>query len=158
MPKNLKGGNKAKSQKNSNGPIKNREIPVPETDDDSHVAIITKVLGYGKYFCQIVNEEGTQPVVYNANLSKGVKNNYGRGTIISCGTYVLISIREFQKNKPDIIFVYRDSELGYLINNNYVLIDKTNSVTDDIDFSEVVDNNQPGTEPGNTDGIDFSTI
>jgi len=158
MPKNLKGGNKTKSQKNSSGPIKNREIPVPEEGDDSHVAIITKVQGDGRYLSQIVNGEGTQPVVYPVNLSKGVKNKYGRGIIISCGTYILISIREFQKDKADIIFVYRDSELGYLINNNYVLIDKTNTVSDDIDFTEVIDNNQPGTEPDNSDGIDFSNI
>jgi hypothetical protein len=158
MPKNLKGGNKAKSQKNSSGPVKNREIPVPETDDDSHVAIITKVQGDGRYLSQIVNGEGTQPVVYPVNLSKGTKNKYGRGIIISCGTYVLISIREFQKDKADIIFVYRDSELGYLINNNYVVIDKTNNVTDDIEFSEFISNNQSSTELDNTDGIDFSAI
>ena len=158
MPKNLKGGNKAKSQKNSSGPVKNREVPVPELDDDSHVAIITKVQGDGRYLSQIVNGEGTQPVVYPVNLSKGVKNRYGRGIIISCGTYILISIREFQKDKADIIFVYRDSELGYLINNNYVLIDKTNSSTDDIEFSEFTANNQSGTQSDNTDGIDFSVI
>jgi len=158
MPKNLKGGNKAKSQKNSSGSVKNREVPVPELDDDSHVAIITKVQGDGRYLSQIVNGEGTQPVVYPVNLSKGVKNRYGRGIIISCGTYILISIREFQKNKADIIFVYRDSELGYLINNNYVLIDKTNSATDDIEFSEFTPNNQSGTQSDNTDGIDFSAI
>ena len=158
MPKNLKGGNKAKSQKNSNGPIKNREIPVPETDDDSHVAIITKVQGDGRYLSQIVNGEGTQPVVYPVNLSKGVKNKYGRGVIISCGTYILISIREFQKDKADIIFVYRDSELGYLINNNYVVFDKTNNDKDDIEFLEFTPNNQSSTEHDNIDGIDFSAI
>jgi hypothetical protein len=153
MPKNLKGGNKAKSQKNSSGPVKNREIPVPETDDDSHIAIITKVQGDGRYLCQIVNEQGTQPTTYPVNLSKGVKNKYGRGTIISNESYVLISIREFQKDKGDIIFVYRDSEISYLINNNYIIIDKTKNPEDEIEFIELAPNGE-----STIDGVDFSNI
>jgi hypothetical protein len=160
MPKNLKGGNKAKSQKNSSGPIKNRDIPVPESEDNSHVAIITKVQGDSRYLCQIVNSDGIQPDIYPINLSKGTKNKYGRGIIISCGTYVLISIREFQKDKGDIIFVYRDSELNYLINNNYIVIDKTNTALHEVEFSEYTSNNQESCvqSDDNLDGIEFSTI
>jgi hypothetical protein len=54
MPKNVKGGNKTKSQKNSSGPAKNREIAVPETSDDSHVASITKVNGDSRYTVDIL--------------------------------------------------------------------------------------------------------
>jgi len=122
MPKNIKGGNKAKSQKNSSGQVKNRDIPTPEESDDSHVAIITKVQGDGRYLCQIIDKDGTQPEIYPINLSKGVKNKYARGIIITVGTYVLIAIREFQKDKGDIIFVYRDSELSYLIENEYIIL------------------------------------
>ena len=122
MPRNIKGGNKAKSQKNSSGPTKHREIPIPEESDDSHVAVITKVQGDGRYLCQIINKEGLQPEIYPANLSKGVKNKYARGIIMTLGTYILISIREFQKDKSDIIFVYRDSEISYLIENEYIAV------------------------------------
>ena len=143
MPKNTKGGNKAKSQKNSSGPKKNRDIPFPEEDDDSHVAIVTKVQGDGRYLCQIVDTCGTQPQVYPVNLSKGVKFRYAKGIIISIGTYILISIREFQKDKGDIIFVYNDSEKTYLVDNNYIQINNLETQEEDgIQFSDVVENKE----------------
>ena len=141
MPKNTKGGNKAKSQKNSSGPKKKRDIPFPEEDDDSHVAIVTKVQGDGRYLCQIVDLCGTQPQVYPVNLSAGVKFKYAKGIIISIGTYILMSIREFQKDKGDIIFVYNDSEKTYLVDNNYIQITNLETQEDEgIQFSDVVEN------------------
>jgi len=150
MPKNTTGGNKAKSKKNSSGIVKNRDIEIPMTDDDSHVAIITKILGDARFHCQIVNSEGTLPETYLVNLSKGTKNKYGRGIIIAVGSYVLIAIREFQKDKADIIFVYRDSEIDYLKNNNYIIIDKVNNATDDIEFLDF--------KPDESKPIDFTNI
>jgi translation initiation factor IF-1 len=158
MPKNLKGGNKTKSQKNSSGPIKNREIAFPETYDNSHVAIITKVQGDARYLCVIVNTEGMQNTEYSVKLTRGIKNKYGRGSIVLSGTYVLISIREFQKDKADIIFVYRDSELSNLINNNFIVINKTNNILDDIEFSEFTNNNEICTKNENIDGITITSI
>ena len=133
MPKNTKGGKKTKSLKNSDVVYKNREIPVPQLDDDSHVAIITKVQGDGRYLCQIVTKDGIHPNVYPVNLSKGVKNKYAKNIIIGISTHILISIREFQKDKGDIIFVYKDSELGYLIECEYISIIKK-----DINNNEIV--------------------
>jgi len=122
MPKNIKGGKKAKSLKNSSGETKHRDIPFPEESDDSHVAIITAVNGDGRYLCQIINIDGLQPQVYPVNLSRGVKQKHAKGIIIVKGTYVLMAIREFQKDKGDIIFVYRDSEISHLVDDNYICI------------------------------------
>ena len=132
MPKNIKGGNKAKSLKNSSGVVKNRDIPIPEEADDSHIAIITKVNGDGRYLCQVIDKTGVQPEVYPVNLSKGVKDKYAKQIIITVGTYILISIREFQKDKGDIIFVYRDSEISYLIDNDFITIVNKDNKEDDI--------------------------
>lgn len=137
MPKNIKGGNKTKSQKNSSGSTKNRDIPVPEEQDDSHVAIITKVQGDGRYLCKIIDENGLKPKEYPVNLSKGVKNRYARGIIIGLDSYILISLREFQKDKGDIIFVYKDSEIGYLIDNEYILIKSNVNNSEEIQFVDV---------------------
>jgi hypothetical protein len=140
MPKNTKGGNKAKSQKNSSGPKKKRDIPFPEEEDDSHIAIITKVQGDGRYLCQIVDTTGIQPQVYPINLSSGVKYKYSKGIIISIGTYVLMSIRNFQKDKGDIIFVYNDSEVVNLVDNNYMQIINAETQEDEgIQFSDVIE-------------------
>jgi hypothetical protein len=142
MPRNLKGGNKAKSQKNSSCPTKERDIALPDSSDDSHIAIITKVNGDFRYLCKIVNRDGIQPDEYLANLSNGVRRNFARGIYIGCGTYILISIREYQKNKVDVIFVYKDSEVNQLINNNLISVNKiSNNIDTDIEFSEYIDNN-----------------
>jgi initiation factor 1A len=145
MPKNTKGGKKAKSMKNSSVPTKAREIPVPEQEDDSHVAVITKVYGDGRYLCQIINNTGVIPGDYQINLSSGVKRKYARGIIMNAGTYVLMSLRDFQKDKGDIIFVYKDSELDYLKQHEYISVLK-DSGDSNLDFSKDGDNNDPGFE------------
>jgi hypothetical protein len=144
MVKNTKGGNKAKSQKNSSAPIKNREIPLPEKDDDSHVAIITKIHGDGRYLCDLIGINGKNEENIPVNLSKGTKNKYGRGIIISLGTYVLVSKREFQKDKGDIIFIYKDSELDFLVGEGIINITKTNKNNENLSelfFSESANTN-----------------
>jgi hypothetical protein len=142
MPKNLKGGNKSKTYKNSTDNKKNREIPFPDLSDDSHVGIITKVNGDSRYLCQIVNSNGVQPTIYPVNLSRGTKDKYGKYIIVGVGTYILFAIREFQKDKGDIIFIYRDNEIQYLLNNNYIkLINKNNEEeNEDILFTDINDN------------------
>ena len=108
MPKNIKGGNKAKSLKNSSGFEKNRTVEVPEDEYDSHVAIITKVFGDKRYSCQIIDSNGLQPKVINVHLSAGTKNKYGKGIIVKPGTHVLIEFPEYEKekSKANIIFLY----------------------------------------------------
>lgn len=143
MPKNLKGGNKSKSLKNSTDHNKNREIPLPDDSDDSHIGVITKVQGDSRYLCQIVNSNGIQPTIYPVNLSKGIKMKYGKNILITLGTYILFSIREFQKDKGDIIFIYRDSEIQYLLNGNYIVIINKNleEENEEIQFTDIIDSN-----------------
>lgn len=151
MPKNTKGGNKTKKQKNNSQPIKNREVPVPEDSDDSHIAVITKVQGDSRYLCNIVGMNGVDQKIIPVNLSTGIKNKYGRGVIVTTGTHILISLRSFQKDKGDIIFIYRDSELSYLVENSYMIITKTNNEEDDVVFANFVDT------PSNTSSINNIT-
>ena len=141
MPKNIKGGNKAKSQKNSSGGIqKKRDIPTPDKSDDSHVAVITKVFGDSRYSCQIVTSHGVQPKDIYTHLSRGVKKKYGHGIIIGIGTYILIAIREFEKEKTDILFIYKDSELSYLIDHHYILLtNNKDNIKDEIEFSNYIE-------------------
>ena len=141
MPKNLKGGNKSKSLKNSTDHNRTREIEVPDIKDDSHIGIITKVQGDSRYLCQIVNSNGIQPTIYPVNLSKGIKNKYMKNIIVGIGTYILFSIREFQKDKGDIIFIYRDSEIQYLVNSNLIILINKNLEEDeqDIQFTDLIE-------------------
>ena len=138
MPKNIKGGNKTKSQKNSSGEIKkNREIAVPETSDDSHVSVITKILGDSRYTADILNSTGIQKTGIIVHLSSTVKKKYGSGIILTPGSYVLVTIRETdQGKKGDIIFLYRDSEISFLIENKHMPAPNTDSALGDFEFSD----------------------
>jgi hypothetical protein len=156
MPKNIKGGKKSKSLKNSSAPNNSREIPFPEDDDDSHVAIITKVQGDSRYLCQIVNENGIDPNIIPANLSVGTRNKYSRGIIVTIGTHVLIAKREFQKDKGDIIFIYKDSELKFLIENSYIKKAVNLDINNKIDLLE--NNSDNKLDDKNDDLFDFSEI
>ena len=155
MPKNIKGGKKAKGLKNSGISNKNRDIPVPIEDDDSHIAIITKVQGDSRFLCQIINSYGLQSKVYPVNLSKGTLNKFGKGIIIGTDTYILISIREFQKDKGDIIFIYQDSEIPYLISLGHMIaINKDKDMDCDKNFIFSNTDNNQSSEPL----FDFSDI
>ncbi len=141
MPKNTKGGKKTKSLKNSSGAKKTREIAIPETSDDSHVGVITKVLGDSRYSTDILSSTGVQKSGVIAHLSSTVKKKQGSGIILKPGNYVLVSIRETdQGKKGDIIFLYRDSEISFLVENKHMPPENRDSELQHIEFSDSYSN------------------
>jgi len=156
MPKNLKGGNKAKSLKNSSGIDRKRDIEVPEESDDSHIAMIMKVYGDSRYMVQIIDSNGLQSKQILAHISKGTKNKYAKGIILSLGSYVLISIRNFEKEKADIIFAYKDSEISFLIQNDYIVKVNMSNIDNVINNDET--NNDNINITNNDDLFDISEI
>jgi hypothetical protein len=158
MPKNIKGGNKAKSQKNSTGIEKKRDIPIGEKEDNSHIAKIIKVQGDSRYICKIVDANGLHEKEYPTNLSIGTKRRYCKGIILKVDSYVLIAIRDFQKDKADIIFAYKDTELNYLADKKLITLnfsineDSKSNDNDDVIFSDFNDNNN------NTNELDITLI
>jgi len=157
MPKNVKGGNKTKSQKNSSGPAKNREIAVPETSDDSHVASITKVNGDSRYTVDILGSTGIQKSGIIAHMSSTVKKKYGGGIILKPGNYVLVSIRPTDGGrKADIIFLYRDTEIEYLVDNGH--ISKIISYGEDSEYSDCFKNTQSSTDISSKDAKMSNTL
>ena len=100
-----------------------------------NVAVITKVFGDSRYLCSILNINNNGKTEFPISLSKGVKNKYGRGMIIGINTYVLIAIREFQKDKGDILFIYKDSELPFLINEQYIPTAETKIIAGNVEES-----------------------
>ena len=143
MPKNVTGGKNSKKLKNNANKdiVKKRDLEIPETEDDSHVAIIQKTLGDGRYICKIINSGGLQPEEYLSHLSYTRKKKFAKGTRIEPGTYLLIAIRDLEKTKPkaDIIFIYNETEIEELVKKNYInklVVENGKKVEDFIDFSE----------------------
>jgi translation initiation factor IF-1 len=135
MPKNIKGGNKSKKLKN-NAHDKPRNTPLPCEADNSHIAQITATLGECRFRCKIVNADGLQPADIMAHLPNSSKK-YG---FITLGAYVKISLRDFEVNKGDILYLYNSNDVEFLISNNYMVdvVEKsTGSGADDLIFSNI---------------------
>lgn len=145
MGKNLKGGNKAKSLKNKKEKIVT-EIPEPSNEYNSHVGKIEKVLSSEIFDYKIVDQNGTDPIIYRAR-ARLTKQRGGRRVLL--GKYVLVQPREFNNNERDIIFTYNDSEIPFLVNKNIIKINETE--INDVMFSDVKEDNAK-------DDIDFSNV
>lgn len=139
MPKNIKGGNKSKKLKN-NAHDKQRSTPLPCEADNSHIAQITASLGECRFRCKIVNADGLQPAEIMVHLPNSSKK-YG---FITPSSYVKISLRDFEVNKGDILYLYNANDVSFLVSNNYMVdvVEKsTGNGADDVIFSNF-DSNQ----------------
>lgn len=104
MPKNKIGGNKAK--KNKNVSInKKRELIFAE--DGELYGIILDICG--NYRMKVYCNDGIERVC-------SIKGNMRKRVWMGKNDYVLISIREFEKNKGDIIYKYNPDEIISLYN------------------------------------------
>jgi len=140
MPKNKIGGNKAK--KNKNVSInKKRELIFAE--DGEIYGIILDICGNSrmKVYCN----DGIERVC-------SIRGNMRKRVWMRKNDYVLISIREFEKNKGDIIYKYNPDEIISLY--NYKELDSSmkktelnilgnidiNNNEDDIEFNDDIEN------------------
>ena len=109
MSTNKLGGNKArKGKKEGRGDKKQKELPLAEISDNSHVGIVEACLGDCRFTVKILTTTTTSKSIM-CHLSKGKKK---LGRIIN-GAYVLFSIREFEE-KGDILYVYNGEEIKQL--------------------------------------------
>jgi len=66
MPRNTKGGNKAK--KFSNKSVNSRDkknIPLPVAEDNSHIAIVNGVLGDCRFNIEYISDTGLKKRIYD---------------------------------------------------------------------------------------------
>ena len=150
MPKNLSGGNKTKKQGNKYTVEKNnRPTPLPSEKENSHVAKIISVLGDCRFKCKIIDINGQTPNEVIVHLPKSSKK-YGRYINES---YILISLRDFEINKGDILYLYNQTDISFLVNNNYIIQVSMSNQDDNITFSD-------SAQMGDTqdDNFDFTEI
>jgi translation initiation factor IF-1 len=148
MPKNTKGGNKAKKQKNSTSFGKPKDTPLPTEDENSHIAKITGILGDSRFKCKIINSEGINPTEISVHLPNSTRK-FGW---ITRESYVKISLRDFEVNKGDILYNYNANDISYLISNGFMIETTDNKVDEELIFSEGAGNMNDDEE------INFSVI
>jgi len=143
MTKNKSGGKSNRKYKNDSQAVK-RELIFKDVDQD--YGIVTKMLGNMRLEAQSMNGQKMQCLI-RGKLKKKVW--------ISVGDVVLISIRDFQEDKADVIHKYTLDESRLLRSYNEIpesFIVNASIATTDVQSEEVVEFND------DEDNIDVDDI
>ena len=143
MPKNKVGGKKFKKMKH-NLEAAQRPLVIPE-EEGQKIALVNKFLGNGRV--SVTYENPGKGQIEALAIIRGTLRK--RKQWVRVGNFILISEREFEKDKVDVIHVYNEGEMNTLkrkglINNNLVkLSDSTNShrkeLKEDAEFTEFIE-------------------
>lgn len=135
MPRNLKGGNKAKKKSNKDtiGRVK-KEMVYPSTEENSHIAKVTSVLGDKRFMVLMLSNTGLKDESMMSHLSRTASKRQGR---IIVDSIVKISKRDFE-NKCDILYQYDQNEIQQLIKEDYIQIEVKNDDNDVVEFSNEI--------------------
>ena len=124
MPKNLKGGNKAKKKSNKNANFNTRkEIPYPNVEENSHIAKVIKIYGGCRFNVQFISDTGLKNEEMLAHLSRTASKRQGR---IILDSIIKVSKRDFE-DKCDILYQYDTGEIQRLVKENYINVQVSNS-------------------------------
>ena len=126
MPKNVKGGNKHKKMKNnSNSDEITQNDLILKSGKEQDYGKIEKILGNGR-FNLLCNDKITRLGIIRGKMRK---RNW-----VNMGSIVLYSIREYEKDKVDIIHVYSNSVLKMLEHKMNLNFNITNDNNEDDDI------------------------
>ena len=146
MPRNLKGGNKAKKKSNRDTLNKSKkDIPYPDAELNEHVAKVTSVLGDKRFNILFISDTGLKNETMLSHLSRTASKRQGR---IIVDSIVKVSKRDFE-NKCDILYQYDSNEVQVLMRENIISNDEISKNDDDtgIEFTD-----------GNNEEFDISNI
>ena len=106
MPKNTAGGKKYKKLKHNMEMSRPLELP----DEDQEFALVNKLMGNSRATVTFIKD--SKETVNALGIISGKLRK--RKQWVIAGNIVLISIRNFEKDKVDIIHVYKEYEMNEL--------------------------------------------
>mgnify|MGYP000476857857 CR=1 FL=1 len=115
MPRNTKGGKGYKKGKKGETEEFKSKKPIIYRQEGEEYAIISKMLGNCRVSCSCLDGIERLGVIRGSFVKK---------VWISVGDVVLVSIRDFQDNKCDIIHKYSDDDKQTLLKEGYLKKDK----------------------------------
>lgn len=126
MPKNVKGGSKHKKMKNnSNSDEITQNDLILKSGKEQDYGKVEKILGNGR-FSLLCNDKIIRLGIIRGNMRK---RNW-----VNMGSIVLYSIREYEKDKVDIIHVYNNNILKMLEHKMNLNFNISNEDNDDDDI------------------------
>lgn len=115
MPKNTKGGKKFKKGKKGEGELDYIKRPIIYKQNGEEYAIVSRMLGNCRVDCSCLDGIDRLGIIRGSFVKK---------VWISMGDVVLVSIRDFQDNKCDIIHKYSEDDKQILLKEGYLKKDK----------------------------------
>lgn len=135
MPKNTVGGKKYKQQKHKTDDQPNK--PLLERENGQEYAVVTKLLGNSRVSALFYDRDLKREREIMCILRPGLKK---KRQWAKMGSIILISLRDFEKDKADVLHVYNDEETKKLKRKNLLdskLLNKESQCKDDeFDFED----------------------
>lgn len=130
MVKNCGKGGKSHKAKKRSGYVDNSRELIFKDGNDQDYAIVTDLLGNNRCRLVLDNDKSTCMGIICGKLRK--KHIY----TISKESLVLVSLRDFQTDKVDIIHVYQDDEIKILENYNEITLNSGENKVENYDNIE----------------------
>ena len=111
MPKNTKGGKKHKKFKKESE-TQSKDIVLAEEDEGQYYALVTKHCGNGRVQLTYIDSKGN--AIDSLGNIRGKFRKRKGANFVNVNGIVIISEREFEKDKCDIIHVYKTEEINSL--------------------------------------------
>ena len=134
MPKNTIGGKNYKKQKHKTDENLNKPLLIRE--EGQEYAYVTKLLGNSTVSAVFYDNKLKRKRELNCILRASLRK---RKQWAKQGSVILISLREFEKSKADVIHVYNEDDTQKLKNKNLIdskLFGKENDKDDEFDFAD----------------------
>jgi len=130
MVKNCGNGGKSHKAKKKSGYVDHSRELIFKDGNDQDYAIVTDLLGNNRCRLVLENDKSTCMGIICGKLRK--KHIY----TIYKDSLVLVSLRDFQTDKVDIIHVYQDDEIKILGNYNEITLNNGNCKVDNYENVE----------------------
>ena len=109
MPKNKQGGKKYKQQKHKENDDSQRALLKPT--EEQEFAYVTKLLGNSRVSARFYDKRDKENIRINEIICFLRPELKKKRQFAKIGSLMIIALRDFEKNKADVIHIYNDEEV-----------------------------------------------
>ena len=131
--KNTKGGKKHKKQGNVSQDFKS----LTYAEEDQKYGKVTKISGHSRFEISVYTKEENNDFTSDTLIGIARIGLKKKRMFISNGCYVIVSLRDFQKNICDIVHVYKENQASMLVKKGHIPSSDFDYNEDEFKFEEL---------------------
>lgn len=152
--KNTKGGKKHKKQGNVSQDFKS----LTYAEEDQKYGKVTKILGHSRFEVSVYTKEENDDFTSSTLTGVARIGLKKKRMFISNGCYIIVSLRDFQKNICDIVHVYKDNQASMLVKKQLIPSTDFEHNEDEFKFEESYDEDYQDNKPTNNKNEPYLTL